>query len=69
MEKQHSPSGYVIVRSDDMFVAKPGREQSYTRDIRQIWVFATVEEAEKNACKDNELVIALADVMGGSDRL
>lgn len=55
-------TGYVI-RSKDTgkYVANPGRNSSYTRDILQARRFPTREAAQADAC-GSEVVIALADL-------
>lgn len=39
------------VEHDDRFVAKGGREASYTRDINAVKFFPTREAADRRACE------------------
>lgn len=52
------------VEHDDRFVAKGGREASYTRDINAVKIFPTREAAEKQRC-GNEVIVPLEDLMKG----
>jgi len=47
---------YVIVRNDGFFVRRPGLISSYTKDIRQAWIFSDRDVAEANRCLENETV-------------
>lgn len=50
---------YVIKRTDQGggYVAKRGMKESYTKDVEKVRVFATLEEAERNLCIGNEVVV------------
>jgi hypothetical protein len=45
------------------FVAKPGSRRSYTDSLRQARKFSTREEAERERCQDNEVVVRLSDLL------
>lgn len=46
---------YALKRTTDgLFVAKPGREKSYTNRIEHAQTFDTIEEARANSCQENE---------------
>lgn len=50
---------YVLKRTDqdEGFVAKKGYKTSYTNDLRFVRFFDTREEAERNRCKGNEIIL------------
>jgi hypothetical protein len=51
-------TGYVLQRHEDSkFVAPPGSEQSYTRDITKARRFATVEAAMAEKCGNEDVVL------------
>jgi hypothetical protein len=50
---------FVLVRSDGMYVAPPGRSKSYTDKLQLAWVFQSRESADAQRCKDNETVVAI----------
>lgn len=52
---------YVIVRdTDGKFVSKPGMIHSYTDKVREVQIFSSREEAEKQLCYTNEHVEELS---------
>lgn len=55
---------YVIKRTDQGggYVAKRGLKESYTKDIEKVRTFATIEEAERNLCIGNEVVIPVDEI-------
>ena len=55
---------YVIKRTDQGggYVAKRGMKESYTKDIEKVRTFATIEEAERNLCIGNEIVIPVDEI-------
>jgi len=57
---------YVLERTDQGggYVAKPGRKHSYTHELQHAQTFYTKEEAEKNSCVKNEIVVDLDDIVG-----
>jgi hypothetical protein len=52
---------YVLKRTDQGggYVAKPGRNSSYTMVVRNMQKFNTVEEANNNRCPDNEVAVPI----------
>ncbi len=46
----------VLVRTDGKYVARPGSEQSYTSKLEDAQLFRNREEAQRNACVENERV-------------
>lgn len=57
-------TGYVLKRaSDGAYVSKPGAAHSYTKRLEEARIFATAEEAWKNACQENEVVIPLNNIL------
>lgn len=50
---------YVIKRTDHGggYVAKPGSRSSYTRDFAKARRYPTKEEAERDLCKENEIIL------------
>jgi len=53
---------YAIKRGNE-YVAEPGSERSYTKDVRRAQKFTTEEAAKANAC-GNEHVVPLRMVWG-----
>lgn len=55
---------YVIKRTDQGcgYVAKRGLKESYTRDIEKIRVFATMEDAQRERCVENEVVVPMDEI-------
>ena len=55
---------YVIKRTDQGggYVARRGLPESYTKDIEKVRTFATIEEAERNLCIGNEVVIPVDEI-------
>jgi hypothetical protein len=49
---------YVLKRTEQGggYVAQPGSRSSYTRDIAKAQKFRTKEEAERERCKENEVI-------------
>ena len=54
--------GYVIVRDDGQYVARPGSEHSYCGNLQDAKVFWTLAEAERNRCPENERTVSLEDI-------
>ncbi len=51
----------VLVRvTDGKYVACPGSDQSYTARLEEAHIFRNQEEAQRNACVENERVEHLA---------
>lgn len=51
---------YVLVRSpDSAFVARSGLSSSYTHDLLRAKTFATVAEAERDRCLENERIVRI----------
>ena len=50
---------YVLKRIDQGggYVAQPGSKSSYTRSLITARLFHTMEEAEKDRCVENEVVL------------
>lgn len=50
---------YVIKRTDQGggYVAPPGSQRSYTREIRRARAFRKSEDAARNCCPGNEVVV------------
>ena len=55
---------YVIKRTDQGggYVAKRGLKESYTKNIQKVRTFATIEEAERNLCIGNEIVVPVDEI-------
>ncbi len=51
--------------TDGMFVAPPGQEKSYVRELQFARTFATKEDAERERCVENERVRAIDEVITG----
>jgi hypothetical protein len=43
------------------YVARPGHSTSYTNSLKHARRFATIEEAERERCQDNEVIVRLED--------
>ena len=58
---------FVIKRTDQGggYVARPGSRNSYTTRIERARVFDTKEDAERDRCVENEIVLPVREVMGG----
>lgn len=56
---------YVIKRTDQGggYVAPPGSRASYTPYLQSAQVFSTREEAERNRCPGNEVVLPVEEAM------
>jgi len=51
---------YLLKRVEDgRFVAKSGREASYTRDIEHVRIYPTREAAEADRCVENEIIVPM----------
>jgi hypothetical protein len=51
---------YIIKRTEKDgggYVAKEGSAHSYTHDMSKARTFKTLEEAERNRCPDNEIIL------------
>ncbi len=56
---------YLLKRIEDgRFVAKSGRENSYTRNINDVKIFPTREAAERNRC-GNEIIVPIENIAKG----
>lgn len=56
-------SGYVIVREDGKYVARPGSEHSYTSKLESAAIFRTREQAELNRCPENEHIRSVSEIL------
>lgn len=55
---------YALQHTDTQaYVARPGSEHAYTRDLTRAAVYATREEAERNRCATSERVIDLQAIL------
>ena len=56
---------YLIRRKDQGggYVAKPGHSSSYVRNLKYARKFTTIEEAERELCVENEVVVDLERVL------
>lgn len=54
---------FVIRRDDGLYVAKTGSDYVYTKRLENAKVFSTREEADKNRCIDNEMVVDVHDLL------
>jgi len=56
---------YLIQRTDQGggYVARPGSQSSYTRNVLAARRFATREEAEAQRCPGNERIVSLDDII------
>lgn len=52
-----------VIKKGNEYVALPGSEKSYTKDIKRAQRFTRLETAQANACS-NEHVVALHLVWG-----
>jgi hypothetical protein len=53
---------YVVVRTDDgAYLAKLDARVSYTKDLREAWVFATAADAQKQVAHRYEKIVVLED--------
>ncbi len=63
---------FILKRTDQGggYVAPGGQASSYVRDAMQARTFATVEEADRNRCPGNEVIIdrASGQVVRGTTR-
>lgn len=63
---------YILKRTDQGggYVAPSGQASSYVRDAMQARTFTTIEEADRNRCKGNEIIIdrASGQVVRGIER-
>lgn len=56
--------GFVLVhKHTKLYVAKPGRERSYTASLEDADIFATRKLAEQYQCIDSEDIVPLAEVL------
>ena len=55
---------YLLRRTDQRggYVAKPGLK-SYTNDIKEMRKFDTREEAERERCVDNEIIVPIEEAL------
>ena len=56
---------YVLERTNQGggYVAKPGKDGSYTSKLQHARMFATREQAERERCPENEHVVTIEDAM------
>jgi hypothetical protein len=56
---------YVLKRTDQGggFVSKPGMKCSYTLNLLKARIFVTKEEAEANACPENEIALSVDSLL------
>ena len=51
---------YILKRvPDGAYVAKKGSRGSYTPYLQRARVFATIEEADRNRCVENEVIVSI----------
>ena len=57
---------YVIRRTDQGggYVSKPGSKRSYTKKLEAARVYPTRSEADADRCPDNEVTLAVSDIVG-----
>lgn len=55
---------YVIKRTDQSggYVSRPGLKESYTKNIEKIRVFATMEDAQRERCVEDEVVVPMDEI-------
>jgi len=55
---------YLLKRTDQGggYVARSGLREAYTLNIDKVRLFTTKEDAERNRCTDNEIIIHLDDL-------
>lgn len=60
---------YVIKRLDQGggYVTPPGSLRSYTRDINKARVFATEDQARRELCPGNEIIVSIGSCLHGAD--
>jgi len=58
---------YVIKRIDQSggYVAEAGHQSSYVKNVTNARKFITIEEAEKNLCVENEVIVNLEHILYG----
>ena len=56
---------YVIKRTDQGggYLSIPGNKSSYTRYLERAQIFRTKDHADSERCPDNEIVLALDDIL------
>lgn len=54
---------WVIKKTNGMYVAKPGRKDSYTRDLVNAQIFKTKEAADSSRCVGNEIVVSVDSIL------
>jgi hypothetical protein len=56
---------FIIKRTDQGggYVAKPGSKKSYTNKVKNMRKFDSEEEAERERCPGNEMVLPIATVI------
>ena len=61
---------YVIRRTDGIggWVTWPGSERSYTQDVLSAARWRRRTDAEWERCPENEVVVLLDDILGGTAR-
>lgn len=54
---------FVIMRDDGKYVAPSGQEHSYTARLEEAQVYHNREEAKRNCCALNEVVVSVASLL------
>lgn len=60
---------FVLIHNQDnspqsgLYVAKPGRDKSYTPRLEHADVFKSREQAQAHRCVDSERIVAVADIL------
>lgn len=59
---------YVITKTSGprRYVARPGMEHSYTRQLEDARIYPTRKAAEGDRCQENETIHRLIDVVRGA---
>lgn len=55
---------YLLKRTDQGggYVSKPGLKEAYTTNLDKVRIFTSKEDAERNRCIENEIIIPLSDL-------
>lgn len=58
---------FVLQRTDQGggYVTPPGSHKSYTHDLTKARIYPTREEADRDRCKGNEIVVPVDQLLGG----
>jgi len=52
-----------VIKKGNLYVSRPGSEQSYTWRLEEARFYPTRQEAEKDLCPENEMVVPLNTIL------